>query len=199
MDSAFHNKLQVLGNATLVCREDEFRLLYLTDIESDRYGTMPLSPYPPFGVVKLNETALEVRLHAFCGHRLDYSHWVWRKRGQPDLIDFGILSLARAHSHEQRPSWKSIVITRTCKFLSRLRRKLYTLWHLLFGILWPPGEALPYEKLSEIATRNIFSWTFFSDGVRLDELPMWEHEWLSFLLDHESDDGNASVTSGETA
>lgn len=43
-------------------RENEFRLLYLTDVESDRYGMPPLSPYPPVEVVKLNETALEVRL-----------------------------------------------------------------------------------------------------------------------------------------
>ncbi|KAF1949131.1 hypothetical protein CC80DRAFT_529610 [Byssothecium circinans] len=147
MDSAFHKERRISDHATLgkvICREDEFRLLYLTDIESDRYGMLPLSPYPPFGMVKLNETALEVRLHAFCGHQLDYSHWVWRNHDRPDLID--------------------------------------------------PGKALPCEKLSEIATRNIFSWTFFSNGVRPDEMPMWRHEWLSILLDHESDDENMSIS-----
>ena len=71
MDSALHKGLQISDNATLgkvVSREDEFCLLCVTDVDSSRYGMPPLSPYPPFGVVKLNETALEVRLHAFCGH-----------------------------------------------------------------------------------------------------------------------------------
>jgi hypothetical protein len=202
MDSAFHKELRISDNATLgkiICREDEFRLLYLTDIESDRYGMLPLSPYPPFGVVKLDETALEVRLHAFCGHQLDYSHWAWRNHDRPDLIDFGIPRLACPHSHEQGPSRKPIVITGICRLLARLQSKSYTFWHLLFGLLWPPGKALPCEKLSEIATRNIFSWTFFSDGVRPDEMAMWRHEWLSFLLDHESDDENTSVISSEEA
>ncbi|KAF2245052.1 hypothetical protein BU26DRAFT_490162 [Trematosphaeria pertusa] len=150
MDPAFHEELPISHTARLenvIRREDEFRLLYLTDVESESYGTPPLSPYPPFGLVKLDETAIEVRLHAFCGHRLDYSNWVWRRQNRPDLTDY--------------------------------------------------GKVPPCERLSEIATRNIFSWTFFSDGVRLDELPMWEHEWLSFLLDHESDEENALVTSGE--
>lgn len=137
---------------------------------------LPFSPYPPFGVVKINETALEVRLHAFCGHQLDYSHWAWRNHDRPDLIDLGIPRLVCPHSHEQGPSRKSIVITGIRQFLLRLRRKSYAFWHLLFGILWSPGKAIPCEKLSEIATRNIFSWTFFSDGVRPDEMPMWRHE-----------------------
>jgi hypothetical protein len=65
-----------------------------------------------------------------------------------------------------------------------------------FGMLRHPDKAALHEQLSEVATRNIFSWTFFPDGVRPEELPMWEHEWLSFLLDQDSDDGDASVPSG---
>jgi len=202
IDSALHKRLRISDNTTLgkvVSREDEFRLLYVANVNSNRYRMPPLRPYPPFGVVKLKKTALKVRLHAFCGHRPNYSHWVWRDRNRPDLLNFGIPRSACPDSHEQRPSRKSIVITRICQFLLWLQRRLYASWHLLFGSLWPLGKALPCKKLSESATRNIFSWTLFSDGVRLDEMPVWGHEWLSILLDLESDDENASVTSSEEA
>lgn len=80
MDPEFYKESRISSYATvekLIPREDEFRLLYLTDVKSERYGPRPLSPYAPFGMVKLNQTALEVQLHAFCGQRLSYSHWVW--------------------------------------------------------------------------------------------------------------------------
>jgi hypothetical protein len=63
MDSASYKELRSLDNTACedeIYREDEFRLLYPTDLESERYRNPPLSPYPPFGVVKLDETALEV-------------------------------------------------------------------------------------------------------------------------------------------
>ena len=202
MDPMFHKELRISDNATLgrvICREDEFRLLYLTDLESDRYGMPPLSPYPPFGVVRMNETALEVRLHAFCGHGLDYCHWAWRNHGRPDLIDVGNSSFAPRYSLEQRPSMQSIAMTGLRQFLLRLRKKSYIFCHVLLGLAWPLEKALPCEKLSEIATRNVFFWTFFPDGVRPDEMPLWRHEWLNILLDQESDDESMSVTSSEEA
>lgn len=73
----------------MISREDEFRLLFLTDVNSEIYGNPPLSPYPPFGSVNLESTSLEVRLHFACGHKLVYQSWDWRC--QPEAIsDFGM-------------------------------------------------------------------------------------------------------------
>jgi len=39
------------------------------------------------------------------------------------------------------------------------------------------------DRLSGLATRNLFSWTFFADGIRTEEKPLWKHEWLEMLLE----------------
>ncbi|KAF2263131.1 hypothetical protein CC78DRAFT_466391, partial [Lojkania enalia] len=78
----------ILGK--IICRKDEFRLLYLTNIKSNCYRMLPLSSYPPFRVVKLNKTTLKVRLHVLYRHQLNYSYWAWRNYNRPDLIDFAI-------------------------------------------------------------------------------------------------------------
>lgn len=41
------------------------------------------------------------------------------------------------------------------------------------------------DELSELATRNLLSWTFFSEGIRREEKPLWTHEWLEILVDRE--------------
>ena len=41
------------------------------------------------------------------------------------------------------------------------------------------------EVFSELATRNLFSWTFFAQGIRTEEKPFWQHEWLESLVDRE--------------
>lgn len=58
MDPKFHGRSRTRRNfrfEKVISREDEFRLLYLTDLESQEYGVPPKSPYPPFGAVKLWE------------------------------------------------------------------------------------------------------------------------------------------------
>lgn len=87
------------------------------------------------------------------------------------------------------------MIAQTYQCLPRLRWKPSALWYFVSALFRHRDEDSPCENLSEVATRNIFSWTFFSDGVRQDELPLWEHEWLSLLLDQDSDDESASVFS----
>jgi hypothetical protein len=44
-------------------------------------------------------------------------------------------------------------------------------------------ESVIKDKLSEIATRSLFSWIYFAEeGTRKEEIELWKHDWLSFLL-----------------
>lgn len=47
------------------------------------------------------------------------------------------------------------------------------------------------DRLSSLATRNLFSWTFFTDGIRTDEKPFWEHEWLYMVVSRDLDDDSS--------
>lgn len=49
-------------------------------------------------------------------------------------------------------------------------------------------------RVSELATRNLFSWTFFTEGVRTEEKLLWKHEWLQILVNRELI-GNSSASS----
>ncbi|PWY74345.1 hypothetical protein BO70DRAFT_258581, partial [Aspergillus heteromorphus CBS 117.55] len=131
MDPKFHRRAELVRHQEhdAIFREDEFRLLYLTDLEAETYRAPPLSPYAPFGRVSLQDASLEVRLHFACGHELHYISWQWKgEHGE---------TMTKASS----------------------------------GV-----------NLSEVATRNTFSWTLFSDGIRQEEKKLWNHEWLSFLV-----------------
>lgn len=43
-------------------------------------------------------------------------------------------------------------------------------------------EEPPNDRLSRKATRNLFSWTLFTEGTRTEERSLWKHEWLEPLL-----------------
>ena len=57
------------------------------------------------------------------------------------------------------------------------------------------------DRLSALATHNIFSWTLFTEGIRTEEKCLWRHEWLAILLDRdltcESSDSSVSTERGE--
>ena len=55
------------------------------------------------------------------------------------------------------------------------------------SVIWPSfqhpkEEDTPDERLSMLATRNLFSWTLFTEGTRIEERSLWKHEWLSNLV-----------------
>jgi hypothetical protein len=182
----------------VITREDEFRLLYLTDITSEHFRSPPLSPYPPFGVVNMNQTALNVRLHALCGHYFSYDCWIWRQRDGQCLNDFGISAQSRPISCGRQLSIRGSLTGRILRPLTDFYTTLLTLWKSVSVVPGHVQELTFDDRLSEVATRNVFSWTYFSDGIRSDELPLWNHEWLQFLLERESDDGDGSVGSDST-
>ncbi|KAK2877793.1 hypothetical protein FQN49_001191 [Arthroderma sp. PD_2] len=158
----------------IISREDEFRLLYLTDFNSEVYKAPPLSPYAPFGEVSLEQCALEVRLHVSCGHRLAYHQWIWKGQNDQKLCDNGIWLSETVLSTKPTSVECSTIDYPIDGLLLWLRRRINELWRLLQSWIKDPCS----EDLSKASTRNNFSWTFFADGIRRDELRMWDHEWL---------------------
>ncbi|KAL4955728.1 hypothetical protein BDW69DRAFT_204224 [Aspergillus filifer] len=70
-----------VADEDLISCEDELRLLWFTDLESETYGVPPLSPYPPAGFVTLRDSSVDVRLHAKCGHKVAYKSRRWMMKG----------------------------------------------------------------------------------------------------------------------
>lgn len=61
-----------------------------------------------------------------------------------------------------------------------------------------PDEDVSSEGLSELAAQNLFQWTYFSDGTRSEEKPLWKHEWLELLIEWESNANACESSSSES-
>lgn len=197
MDPVFHHMPKLQKNIAfrnLIMREDEFRILYITDFESVDYPALPLSPYPPFGYVGLGDTALEVQLHALCGHSLNYSHWIWQGQDSGEvrcLDDYGFTLSGNISSlpvYGKTGCAISKLINRA--FLS-VTQNLFTCCTDFINRPQRISNRDISERLSEVATRNLFSWTLFSDGVKKEDKELWHHEWLEFLLGVNENDSAA--------
>ena len=157
-------------------REDEFRLLYLTDLESERYPSPPSCPWLPFGMSDVKTAAIEVQKHAFCEHQLTYDHWIWHGDDGGCIQDHGA-------AWRSQTIWARGVRHRMVLLLFRVRARLRVCWRSRHGwSLIAPGEAICSEAMSRSATQNLFTWTL-SDGTKPEESAMWTHEWLENLLD----------------
>jgi hypothetical protein len=163
-----------------ITREEEYRLLYLTDINSTLYPSPPLSPWPPFGSVALSNVALEVKLHAFCGHRLVYSHWVWKGFSGQIVED-----------HGAKPSEKESTLTSINRSIRQLRKAFVHYLQLL-----RQHGATYDECLSRSATRSIFAWVL-QDGTKEDDSEVWKHEWIRDLLEIDIDEEESMCSSSE--
>ncbi|KAB8266162.1 hypothetical protein BDV32DRAFT_156218 [Aspergillus pseudonomiae] len=170
MDPQYHRLVPLHKNngLELIPREDEFHLLFITGVDSETYISPPLSPYRPFGLVELQNTSIDVRLHCACNHQPSYYCWNWKCEGEKVFHDFGMSRGSKASSLVI-PAWAPIY-RKTC-------------FH-------PPREGSDEEegfddRLSELATRNIFSWIFFTEGTRPEERELWKHEWLELLVDRD--------------
>ncbi|KAJ9488277.1 hypothetical protein VN97_g5032 [Penicillium thymicola] len=247
MDPQYHRLAPVknIDGLDMISREDGFRLLFIMDKDSQEYGSPPLSPYPPFGLVNVQNTSLGVRLHLSCDHRLEYHSWNWLCQNGKGLSDFDMSCQSSQESprpmiHILASISAAIVITCTGLYKSSFRidsllQKYSTLplsgtlavvcllpnlirsaahEHLLFARSWlkkklspsPPsiGPSLVRpsvqegfdDSVSELATRNLFSWTFFSEGIRPGEKTLWKHEWLELLIDR---DDNAALSESSSS
>ncbi|KAE8323648.1 hypothetical protein BDV39DRAFT_195723 [Aspergillus sergii] len=211
MDPRYHRlaPVQKTDGVQLIPREDEFRLLFITDVDSETYRNPPLSPYRPFGYIELRNTSIDVRLHYSCNHQLSYYCWNWKCEGG-QRVESSIESKPLS-STGLKLAWMVLGSTYTTlyksllgnNFWAQIYRKLVSLCSWLRGLrpTNPPREDLYKEEifddtLSELATRNIFSWTFFSEGTRPEERELWKHEWLELLVDR--NDGAESSESSVT-
>lgn len=197
MDPTFHRGPHVRRNLRfekVIPREDEFHLLYITDFESQMYGELPLSPYPPFGAVRLEDTTLEVKIYASCGHSLAYRNWVWQGQDGKCLDDCGLAPVEDMSNYIEPDGCLSLILPDGSS-LQHIRRKISDCWTSFLVRRRGIPDSTFSEELSERATRNLFSWTFFSDGVKHTEKEIWRHEWLNLLLDLSDDDSLSSSSS----
>lgn len=222
MDPQYHRRAPVhkTNDVELIPREDEFRLLFITDVDSETYRNPPLSPYRPFGFVELQNTSTNVRLHYSCNHQLRYHCWNWKRDGGQVLCDFGMSCGSKAVQSSIEPdflrtralnrAWMVVGFPYTSLFKSSLviatiYRRLVSVCSWLRGLdpTSPPCEELDKEEdvfddtLSELATRNIFSWTFFTEGTRQEERELWKHEWLELLVDRADSADTSESSSSE--
>lgn len=111
MDSRYYHPAPVerIDGLNVIPREDEFRLMFVTDVLSQTFRNPPLSPYPPFGHVAIENTSLDVRLHLSCNHRPVYHSWNWKCRNGQVLSDFGIPCRPNAETPEPKATLRQSI------------------------------------------------------------------------------------------
>ena len=67
--------------------QDKLRLLYITKINIKSYPHPPLSPWPPFKVIPIQDTTIEAQCHIDYRHDLSYSHWNWQLKSGVSFKD----------------------------------------------------------------------------------------------------------------
>ncbi|KAL2784241.1 hypothetical protein BJX66DRAFT_90075 [Aspergillus keveii] len=175
------------NSGSMIPREDELRLLYLTDIESRTYGSPPLSPYLPFGVVRLDECALEVRLHANCNHKLSYLYWSWITKAGQAKRDDGLLSSKIVELDSQPVDTELMIITRLAEFIRKIKSIFLHLPPIIYSGFrdsirrHTSNDYELKENLSSEATRKIFCWTLLAEGTKVEDREVWDHAWLESL------------------
>ena len=139
MDPANHRRatLHKNDNNITISREDEFRLLFLTDTLSEAYGHPPLCPYLPVGEVNIQDTSLGVKLHHACDHRLVYHSWGWKCQNEEELTDYGLATdFEPLNERFRRFSLPSIWIVVGIAFVFTLHRAFLTsIWTPTVGFI----------------------------------------------------------------
>ncbi|OJD20279.1 hypothetical protein ACJ73_08387 [Blastomyces percursus] len=142
-----------------ISRSDECRLLYLT--QEERHRRWPMCPWVPFGASDLENTEIDVRLHAECpGHYLKYAGWKWACQNAMvthQLCDSTLMPtqpLAQDVASHIRVNYEAF--------------------------------DLEDESASENATRSIFGWLRF-EGYPSQERDIYQHEWVK-ITDSDDED-----------
>lgn len=146
-----------------ISRADECRLMYLSH-ELDR-TTPPLFPFAPFGCTALEDTNLEVRKHAVCPavHCLQYDGFTWNcDNGRKEKQSVSSTAAVSARSKSGPP----------LEWINHGR------------VSYDPIDF--EDDVSEMVTRNIFTWLRGDDGFPVAERAIRQHEWIANL---DSDDG----------
>lgn len=150
-------------NAQEISRADECRLMYLSH-EPD-HAVPPLFPFAPLGCTAMEDTDLDVRRHARCSaaHGLEYSSFTWDCQGGKKVKQRRNGTLAIAI----RPKAGKPSVTGNNSF----------------AVVYDSLD--PEDEVSEMVTRNVFTWLRGEDGFPVAERSIREHEWIENL---ESDD-----------
>lgn len=159
-----------------ISRADECRLMYLSH-EPD-HAFPPLFPFPPFGCTAMEDTGLDVRRHARCSaaHGLEYSCFTWYCQGGKKV-------------EQGRNGTLPIVIREKAG-------KPSVAGDNSFAVDYDSLD--PEDEVSEMVTRNVFTWLRGEDGFPVAERQIREHEWIENLeSDDESPiDGDVRSTAG---
>ncbi|KAL5402574.1 hypothetical protein PMIN03_010572 [Paraphaeosphaeria minitans] len=187
MDPENYNRapLQTLASngKVYIPRQDEMRLLYIIDVESRRYPSPPLGPWPPPGTVELRDTSLEVKQHLKCAHRPLYKQWNWQLAKERILFDPGLTV-----GNERTEAGPGLAVVKTVP--QRLRRNFRR-----FVSQFTQKSSRSFETtehnvgcdkaLSRSATRCAFRW-ILPDGIKSDDQDLWKDEWLVDLLNDDA-------------
>ncbi|KAG7421586.1 hypothetical protein Forpe1208_v000121 [Fusarium oxysporum f. sp. rapae] len=157
-------------NASSISRKTEFTLAFLAQGES-RYRQPPIYPYPPPGTTAIGDLDLEVRLHMACpgGHGLRYSRITWNCAGGKKEVQ------------------KTAIVTTTARPTH------------MPGCAAPTSPVNytgldPDRDISELVTKNVFTWMREMDGFPISERDIYKHEWLG---DGDSDDDDSNCAEGD--
>lgn len=128
------------------------------------HAVPPLFPFTPFGSTAMEDTDLNVRRHAQCSaaHGLEYNGFAWDCQGGKKVKQGrnGTLATTIRSKAGQPPSWNNSLAV--------------------------DYDGLDFEdEVSEMVTRNVFTWLRGEDGFPVAERAIREHEWIGNL---ESDD-----------
>ncbi|OAQ71020.1 immunoglobulin variable region used by the ITC63B heavy chain [Pochonia chlamydosporia 170] len=144
-----------------ISRADECRLMYLSH-ERD-HAIPPLFPFAPFGCTALEDTDLDVRRHVLCSasHGLVYGGFTWNCDSDGSLDEKGneVLPATLRHKAGDSAQWNSAAV-------------IY-------------DDVDMEDDVSEMITRNVFTWLRGCDGFPVAEREIRKHEWIEDL---ESDD-----------
>ncbi|KAF2010842.1 hypothetical protein BU24DRAFT_471892 [Aaosphaeria arxii CBS 175.79] len=164
-------------------RVDEIRLLYLMDA-SYKYPSPPMCPWAPLDTVGIETCAIEVREHIRCGHRPIYQFWTWRGGGGQRQEDYELTAPPPALLRQVFQAFLTGLETLLCSFNGRVTTQITLV----------SDQTIQSMTLSEVATRNAFTWTL-SDGTKPEDVDYWKHEWLDGLLNGFEDDAQDTSTS----
>lgn len=151
-----YNKVYITLNNNgnqLIHRQDKLRLLYITKTNIKSYPHPPLSPWPPFRAILIQNTAIKAQCHAGCRYNLSYSYWNWRLKSGISLKDPGICECS------SKPNSRPVTPA-----LSHSVNANATATHMS-------------ENVLRIATQNVFTQSLFK-GRRPIDSHIFNYKWL---------------------
>jgi hypothetical protein len=146
------------GSCGAVSLADQARLLHLAGAEGRSRAAR--CPWRPFGITPLEDTDVDVRLHAVCvDHGLQYRGFAW------DCLRDRVPVSSGGGGNWNRyagPNELLSTVMEACKN----------------NPIDFSGMRLEDEALSARATRSIFAWLRGARGYAQGERGIWQHEWF---------------------